>query len=318
MTRSSPPLASQTPNTSMMATPTEMPSSLSSGSGSSEGLFNLGIQHNDSGSLERNVSSLNIALDSPSTVMTFPSIVLIAGSDTNGSIQKESSPPPPPPPPPPPLSHKTDMQTKTSSPPRQQHTPPNYISPARNSQQTKAALAKPADHFAVPSIIPRNQNGNHRNYANFSHDRSVPQAPREQERLTVGIKCVYWRWICVCWLGCCAVDKQPRVYYPQGDWQRQLGQGISGAGTHLRADTSAEMDRSQARGGSAEHHQRNRAAEVTQRPCCHCELAGLQSNAVCHLHGDGIWRNRPGTADSKANQESMGHKLYTLLLEPGM
>ncbi|KAK4518173.1 uncharacterized protein ATC70_001524 [Mucor velutinosus] len=154
-TRPSPPLASQTPNTSMIATPTELPSSLSSGS-SSEGLFNISIQNaNDSSSLERNVSSLNIAFDNPST--------------------KESPPP----------SFKTDKQQKTSSPPRQQHTPPNYISPARNSLQTKAAPLKLVDQFAVPSIIPRNHNGNHRNYANFNHDRSVPQAPREQERLTI-------------------------------------------------------------------------------------------------------------------------------------
>ncbi|KAL9553065.1 hypothetical protein MBANPS3_003467 [Mucor bainieri] len=156
MTRPSPPLAPQAPDTSMMATPTELPSSLSSSS-TSEGLFNINIQNanNDSGSLERNVSSLNIAFDSPST--------------------KESPPHP----------HKIDMQQKTSSPPRQQHTPPNYISPARNLQQTNAAPSKPVDQFAVPSIIPRNQNGSHRNYANFSHDRHVPQAPREQERLTI-------------------------------------------------------------------------------------------------------------------------------------
>ncbi|CAO3642776.1 unnamed protein product [Mucor fragilis] len=154
-TRPSPPVASQAPSTSMIATPTELPSSLSSSS-SSEGLFNISIQNaNDSGSLERNVSSLNIAFDSPSA--------------------KESPPPP----------HKPNKQSKTSSPPRQQHTPPNYISPARNSLQTKAAPLKPADQFAVPSIIPRNPNGNHRNYANFNHDISVPQAPREQERLTI-------------------------------------------------------------------------------------------------------------------------------------
>ncbi|GAN06381.1 pkinase-domain-containing protein [Mucor ambiguus] len=156
MTRPSPPLASHAPDTSMMATPIELPSSLSSVS-SSEGLFNISIQNanNDSGSLEHNVSSLNIAYDSPST--------------------KESPPHP----------HKADKLQKTSSPPRQQHTPPNYISPARNSQQTKAAPSKPADQFAVPSIIPRNHNGSHRSYANFNHDRSVPQAPREQERLTI-------------------------------------------------------------------------------------------------------------------------------------
>lgn len=54
-----------------MATPTEIPSSLSSSS--SDGVLNLSNQNaNDSGSLERNVSSLNIAFDSTSSVMTFP------------------------------------------------------------------------------------------------------------------------------------------------------------------------------------------------------------------------------------------------------
>ncbi|KAL9552450.1 hypothetical protein PS6_004465 [Mucor atramentarius] len=150
--RASPPLGSETPDINMMATPTEIPSSLSSSS--SDSVLNLSNQNaNDSGSLERNVSSLNIAFDSTSS--------------------KESPP------------RKTDSQQKTSSPPRQQHTPPNYTSPAKKSIQPKATPSKPADQFAVPSIIPRNQNGNHRNYANFSHDRSVPQAPREQERLTI-------------------------------------------------------------------------------------------------------------------------------------
>ncbi|KAI8638791.1 kinase-like domain-containing protein [Parasitella parasitica] len=147
MTRPSPPSALTTSNISMMATPTDLPSSPSTGS--IEGPFD---NANDAGSLERNVSSLDIAVDSPST--------------------KESP------------SSKSDSKRR-ASPPRQQHTPPIVTRTSSESPRPRPEQSRPVDHFAKPAIIPKKSNGNYSNHSYTNYDRKVPQAPREQEKITI-------------------------------------------------------------------------------------------------------------------------------------
>lgn len=121
------------------------------------GFYNIQINNNDNvndaGSLERNVSSLNIAFDSP-TVRNSPS--------------------------------SRPENRKKPSPPRQQHTPPRQINTSKELPQPRPEQPRVVDHFAVPATVPKKTNGNYHNHSFTNYDRRlVPQAPREQEKLLI-------------------------------------------------------------------------------------------------------------------------------------